>query len=203
MIMSLSPETRQSLLLRLRDSADQQAWTEFYEIYQPLIYRFARTKGLQDAEACDVVQDVVLTVNRAIERFEHREHSGSFRKWLRTITKNVALNQLRRCSRERVSQTVVDGHADAVAIFDNDAVAEREFEYEHRRQVFLWAANQLQHRFSPQNWSAFWRTCVDGVAIEAVAEELDMEVGAIYVARCRVIARIREIVELRTAEENL
>ena len=203
MIMSLSPETRQSLLLRLRDSADQQAWTEFYEIYQPLIYRFARTKGLQDAEACDVVQDVAMTVNRAIERFEYREQTGSFRKWLRTVTTNVALNQLRRRSQERVAPVSVDSADGAVAVFDNDAVAEREFEYEHRRQVFLWAANQLQHRFSPQNWNAFWRTCVDGVAIEAVAEELDMEVGAIYVARCRVIARIRDLVELRTAEENL
>ena len=200
MLMSSQPETRHSLLLRLRNREDQQAWHEFFEIYQPLIYRLARARGAQDAEAQDITQDVLMSVSRAMESYQLQQHAGAFRGWLATITRNTTLNRLRSLqSRQQaeVEQVSLDGVSGDAGF---DATAEREFQYEHRRQVFLWAAGQLRDRFSQHNWDAFWLTCVEGQSIESAADRLQMSQGAVYVARCRVIARLREIVELRTGE---
>ena len=100
------PETRKSLLLRLKhtntstanaslDPAQQQAWADFVVIYEPLIYRLARAKGLQHADAQDMTQDVFATVGGAIDRFD-AEAKGSFRGWLFRITRNLVINHLTR-----------------------------------------------------------------------------------------------------------
>jgi RNA polymerase sigma-70 factor (ECF subfamily) len=198
--MSRQPETRHSLLLRLRDRDDQQAWHEFFEIYQPLVYRLARARGAQDAEAEDIAQDVMLAVTRAIEQFEVDRDGNSFRSWLATITRNLALNRLRNVKTRPAAGQLESGQLERLPGDLGDERARREFAYEHRRQVFLWAAGQLRERFSERNWNAFWQTCVEGRSVAEVADELGIAAGAVYVARCRVIARLREIVELKTAE---
>ncbi len=195
------PETRSSLLLRLRDAGDQQAWTEFLEIYQPLILRLARQKGLQDADAREVTQEALIAVAGAISRWEVDPERGSFRGWLATIARNLVVNFLIRQSRHPRGS----GDSDFARWLDEvpslDSGESQLFDLERRRQTFLWAAAEIESEFRLPTWRAFWETCVVCREIEDVACELKMSAGAIYVARSRVMKRLREKIT-ETGHEN-
>src|SRR6185436_11170217 len=98
--MTLIPTTRASLLLRLRDPKDHDAWVEFVSLYEPVIYRLLRRIGLQDADALEVLQDLFLAVNRNIERWQLGAEHGSFRGWLRRVTRNLVVSWIRRQRRQ-------------------------------------------------------------------------------------------------------
>ncbi len=100
--MPLTPTTRASLLLRLCDSEDHEAWVEFVTLYEPIIYRLMRQNGLQDADARDVMQELLLTVSRSIDRWEPRE-GGSFRGWLRRVARNLVIHWLKQRGRQAVA----------------------------------------------------------------------------------------------------
>jgi len=206
MSASFQPTTRHSLLLRLHDRQDHQAWLEFVEIYEPLIYRLARRRGFQDADAKEIAQEVLFAVNRSIERFTPGQHAGSFRGWLARITKNLVIDRFRseKSHNQRFHPELGQPIANSrdKAVLENAEQIASIFEWEHRRQVFYWAADQLRHRYNERTWLAFWRTCVAGESVEQVARELSMTTGAIYVARCRIIARLREIVALHSNQEQ-
>ena len=101
--MGSTPETRPSLLIRVRDPADQAAWQEFVEIYQPVILRLARRKGMQAADADDVAQEILVAVARAVEQREHDPKRAKFRTWLGRVAHNAILNALTRGRPDRGS----------------------------------------------------------------------------------------------------
>lgn len=193
--MMTAPETRPSLLLRLRDAGDQQAWSEFLEIYQPLIQRLIRQRGLQEADACEVTQEVFIAVSGAIGRWETNASRGSFRGWLATIARNLVVNFLIRQTRHPRGT----GDSDFARWLDDVPAADcgesQLFDLERRRQVFLWATGEIESEFRPDTWRAFWETSVTGRAVSEVASDLKMSAGAVYVARSRVMKRLREKVE--------
>lgn len=92
MTVDNSPLTRASLLVQLRDGSNHAAWQEFLRLYGPVVYGFARNRGLQDADAADLVQDVMRSVMNAIGRFDYDRRQGTFRGWLFTITRNKVFN---------------------------------------------------------------------------------------------------------------
>src|SRR5713101_315098 len=94
------PATRASLLVRLRDRQDHAAWSEFVRLYAPLVYRFARRRGLQDADAADLMQEVLRSVSGAMGRLNYDPGRGSFRGWLYTITRNKLNTFLTRQKRQ-------------------------------------------------------------------------------------------------------
>jgi RNA polymerase sigma factor (sigma-70 family) len=198
----MEPTTRRSLVLRLRNREDEAAWSEFVEIYEPLIYRLLRHKGIQDADARDLCQEVFRAVASAIERWDPDPARGSFRGWLFRITRNLMINFLvaqRRAPRGTGSTSVQELLEAQPA---DDAAAEEEFASEFRRRAFRWAAGQVQREFTEATWQAFWKTGVDNRPIAEVARELGLSVGAVYIARSRVLARLRDRVEQLTKESG-
>jgi RNA polymerase sigma-70 factor (ECF subfamily) len=189
--MNFAPETRASLLIRVRDPADQAAWHEFVEIYRPIILRLARQKGMQEADAEDVAQQVLAAVAKAVEQRGHDPKRAKFRTWLGRVAHNTILNALTRGKPDRGSgdsalQALLVEHESPTGP-DSDLL-----QLEHRREVFRWAARQVRKEFHKTTWDAFWLTAVEGRPVEDVAEELAKNRGAIYAARSRVLRRIQE-----------
>src|SRR5262245_8475014 len=91
-----TPLTRASLLVRIRDGSDRDAWQQFVEVYAPVVYRYARRRGLQDADAADLMQEVMRSVAAAAGRLDYDPTRGSFRGWLFTVTRNKLFNFLDR-----------------------------------------------------------------------------------------------------------
>jgi RNA polymerase sigma-70 factor (ECF subfamily) len=195
-IMSEAPDTHVSLLLRLRDAGDQQAWAEFVEMYAPLVYRLARRYGLQDADAADLTQDALGAAAAALPRFDYDAGRGSFRGWLLTVARNL----LRKFLRSRRRQPAGGGDPAIQALLAQHPAPNEveEWERDYRRRLFDYVARCVRAQFRPSTWEAFWRTAVGGEDPQAVAAALGLSVGAVYIARTRVLARVRE--EVRQLE---
>jgi RNA polymerase sigma-70 factor (ECF subfamily) len=191
--MAEIPPTRASLLVRLRDPRDDDAWREFVGVYAPLIYGYVRKQGLQDADAADLCQDVLTAVAGAIGRLEYDPARGAFRNWLFTIVRHKLSS--RRKTGSRHPQLCNDALAVHVMQQCAAPAATAEWETEWERSVFAWACEQVRPNVTDASWHAFWRTAIDGQSSKQVAAELGMTVAAIYVARSRVLARLRELVQ--------
>lgn len=201
--MRNSPETRASLILRLRDRDDLQAWQEFSEIYQPLVFRLAVAKGFQHSDALDLAQEVLVRVAGAVDRWDPAAEKGSFRGWLYRIARNLMIDFL---NRDRRQPSAIGSGGPLSQDFLNLAPARetaesRAFDLEFRRQVFNWAADRIQSSFTDTTWTAFWRTAVENQPAVAVAAKLNLSVGAVYVARSRVMQRFRQEVRRVIREE--
>lgn len=184
------PDTRPSLLLRVRDPDDHRAWEEFVAIYRPLVVRLARRRGLQDADSQDLAQAVLAAVAKGIEQWTPDPERARFRSWLTTIARNAIFNQL---SRRRPDSAVGGDHPLAeIAVSADD---EDELEQERRRELFRWAAKQVRPEFAEPTWRAFWLSTVEGLTVEETAQELEKTIGAVYAARSRVMRRLREKVQ--------
>lgn len=191
--MPPTPTTRASLLLKLRDPQDHAAWMEFVSLYEPVIYRLLRKSGLRDADALDVLQELLLAVNRSIERWELGEDRGSFRGWLRRVTRNLVISWVRRQKRQVTTSAVdLDGLLETQPATDGPETDE--FDQELQRALFRQASLCVQSEVAPRTWEAFHETSVLGNSIADAAIKLGMSIGAIRVAKCRVIARLREVV---------
>ena len=198
--MTSSPHTRPSLLVRIRDAADREAWRQFVDLYAPLVYRFARRRGLQDADAADLAQDVLHAVARSSERLEYDPRKGSFRGWLFTVARNKLHTFLRR--RERQRRRIEDVAVDRLAEEPTAPESEEEalWEQEYQQRLFDWAAEQVRGHFQARTWQAFWQTAVEARPPREVAEGLGLSVGAVYIAKSRVLARLKEQVQLMQLE---
>jgi RNA polymerase sigma factor (sigma-70 family) len=190
--MTITPTTRASLLLRLCNPSDHEAWVEFVSLYEPVIYRVLRRTGLQEADALEVMQDLFLAVNRNIERWEPGREQGSFRGWLRRVTRNLVVSWVRRQRREVTTSMIdLDSLLQPPAVDGPDS---DEFDRELRRALFHKASKQVREEVRPQTWEAFWEVAVTGTSTADIASKLGMTVGAVRVAKCRILARLREVV---------
>ncbi len=193
--VSLSEDTRASLLLRLQDSGDTEAWTEFTQIYGPLIRRIAKRFDLQRADEEELQQDVWLVVHQKLSKFQSNGQRGAFRKWLMTVARNTAIDHLRSTATKHVMRHSMGWSQLVELAAPHSDALEKEYLYEEQKALFAWAADQVRSTCEPTTWSAFWETSVRQRDINAVAEELGMSVGQVYVARCRILARLRSMVE--------
>ena len=195
--MNENPKTRNSLILRLKEPADAEAWFQFCEIYQPLILRIAKSRGLQTADASDLAQDVFIRVAKSVRRWEPDPNKGSFRCWIGTIARNLTIDFMRRQKRQPVSAN------DPAMQNLPERCAESDFyDAEYEKQLFAWAAEKIKPSFQSNTWQAFWRTAVEQQDVSEVAESLGVSTGTVYMARSRVIAKLRKTVERFSEAEH-
>jgi RNA polymerase sigma-70 factor (ECF subfamily) len=176
--------TPASLLERVRQRDDAESWSRFVELYTPVIYGWARRIGLQESDACDVVQDVLAILLQKIGEFRY-DPDRSFRAWLKT----VALNRVRERQRRGAERPYPDGDGRSLA---DSAESQAFWDAEYRRDLLRRAVSLMQSDFHPTTWKACWETVVQGRPAAQVAAELGIKVGAVYAARFRVVTRLRE-----------
>jgi RNA polymerase sigma-70 factor (ECF subfamily) len=181
--MTSTPVT---LLERLRRADDPSAWSDFVHLYTPLLYAWACRAGLGDADAADLVQDVFAVLVRELPGFDYQP-GRSFRGWLRT----VLLNCWRTGQRRRRPQTVPSEDLDhRPAPADPDLPGEAE----ERRELVRRALALIEGEFAPGTWQAFRRHAMEGRPAAEVAAALGTSVNAVYLARSRVLRRLRQMV---------
>jgi RNA polymerase sigma-70 factor (ECF subfamily) len=173
-----------SLLERLRRPEDRAAWSQFVNLYTPLLYRWAQGTGLPEADAADLLQDVFTTLLRELPRFEY-EPGKSFRAWMRTIL----LNRWRTLQRRRAPRPVPPERLEGEP---GDADPDLPGEAEERRELVRRALALIEGDFAPATWQAFREYVLADRPAEEVARELGLSVNAVYMARSRVLRRLRE-----------
>lgn len=191
---SSPPETRASLILRLQDPDDIAAWDEFAAIYAPVVFRSARRLGLQDADADDVVQEVLSAVARSVKDWIARDDRGAFRSWLYRIARNIAIDFLTR-RRHRPWSAGGDEAAGVLNEVEATANVSSQFDIEVRREIFTRASEMVRSRVNDKTWQAFHRTAVLGQPIDTVAAQLGVSVGSVYIARSRMMKQLRNAVK--------
>lgn len=197
----ISPETRASLIVRLGNPSDDLAWSEFLQIYEPMLFRLASRWGLQEADAREVVQDTLVGVSKSIRGYSTDKQGASFRRWLSTIARNKLADHLSKRSKQEQGS----GDSDVGRWLNQQAAddsATSVWDWNQRREVFNWAAKKVCAQVNEQTWQAFHRTTVLAEDVKVVANDLGVREGMIYVARSRVMARLRKVVELWMAEQR-
>jgi len=185
--------TRPSLLIRLRDPGDHDAWSQFVTIYTPLIFGFCRGRGLAETDARDVTQEVLRAVAQSIPRFQYDRARSSFRNWLFTVVRSKLNNFLASSARQprAASETTLLQYAETAA----SPSLEEAWRREYQSGLVSWAAAQIQSEFKAETWNAFWRTAIAGEPAETVAGELGLSLNALYIARSRVTSRLRQLIQ--------
>lgn len=191
--MNEIPQTRASLLLRLGNES-QDAWPEFISIYESALYGFCRAKGLQDADAQDVLQDVLTAVMKKLPDWNPDSDKGSFRGWLFRVARNIAVDEVKR----KANKVTASGDSQVgrmLAEVPGPAdLQDQSFETEYQRALLDWASNQVKSEVRENTWLSFRKTALEGQKAEQVAEALGISVGTVYTAKCRVVARIRNVI---------
>jgi len=195
--MNNEPETRLSLLLRLRDLNDTAAWSQFVRLYLPLVYHYLRRRGMQDADAADVGQEVLKSVAAAMPGFDYDPARGNFRGWLLTVVRSRTADWLRARSRREIvaGDSAIAPHRqqqEAEAALDEER---RQWEADYQNAIFQCAVEQVQPQVNSATWRAFWQTSVEGQPAAEVAAALGLTTGAVYVARSRVTARLKQQIQ--------
>lgn len=199
--MNSIPPTQPTLLVRIRDAQDQEAWERFVDLYAPLVYGFLRKRGLQDADAADLTQDVLRVVAVAAQRLEYDARLGSFRGWLFTIVQNRLTDHWRKEGIREHGAGDSQAHEQLHALPQPGLDSTAEWDADYHRQLFQYAAGVVRQDFSEVTWQAFWQTAVEGQPGKTVAEKLGLTVAAVYLAKGRVMTRLKDQVRQLIGEE--
>jgi RNA polymerase sigma-70 factor (ECF subfamily) len=187
------PETDHSLIDRAKNMTDGASWLEFVGIYQPVVYRMARRRGLQDADALDVSQQIFSSIARSLAGWEHSDDRPPFRAWLSTIARNAITTALTRRWPDQGSGS--SSVAEALGQLPSAEQTNAELLLETRREMVRWAAEQIRPEFTELTWKIFWEIATQEATVAEVSTSSGRSIGAIYVARHRVLSRLREKME--------
>jgi RNA polymerase sigma-70 factor (ECF subfamily) len=184
-------ETSPSLLEQLRAGPQEEAWRKLVGLYAPMLYGWIHRYSIQSSDADDLVQEVLSTLVRELPQFQYDPERGSFRSWIRTIL----ANRIKEFFRARQSLAQPAGgsggpmHLDQLA--DPNSDLSRVWNEEHDRHVAHTLLNVIRTDFEPKTWHAFERTTLHGAKAADVATELGMSANAVFIAKSRVLRRLR------------
>jgi RNA polymerase sigma-70 factor (ECF subfamily) len=185
-------ETSLSLLDSLRLHPDQEAWRRLVDLYTPLIRGWLRRQGMADQDTEDVVQEVLAVVFRKLPEFDRQPHTGAFRSWLRTITVNCLRQSWRRRGRQPLGAGGTDFGQFLDQLADPGSGLSRLWDEEHDRYITQRLLEAIRPSFEPKTWRAFQRVALDGIRPDDVAAELGLTVNAVFIAKSRVLTRLRQ-----------
>lgn len=189
--------TRISLILRVRDTRDAESWEEFVQIYEPMIQNIAARLGLSPEDREDASQTVLVNLTKSIDQWNSDSEQASFRGWLYRVAKNTILNYLKSKS-HRWTHHHQTGNEHMIEKIDQ---LDAGYEIEFLRQAMLYLAQKIKSDFEPTNWSAFWLTYSQQMTVEEAATELGISKSRVYVARSRIIKRLK-LEALRLNEDD-
>jgi RNA polymerase sigma-70 factor (ECF subfamily) len=187
-------ETRQSLLLRAQ-TGEEGAWKDLTDLYRPLIIGWLNRQGVPAGELDDLSQDILLSVVKHLPTFEHSGRRGAFRSWLRTIVCSRTADYWRALDAGTQAQGGSGATAALQQLADPDSDLNRQWDEEHDRYVLNCLLDLVEEEFEPATLQAFRRLALDGASGAEVAQELGLSVAAVYVAKSRVLQRIRQEAE--------
>lgn len=193
--------TQWSLIVRLQDPCDQEAWREFSENYHAAILQSLIRKGLMQQDAEDITQQVMMSIANTLSKRPHDPDRAKFRTWLERVIKNAAINALRDSSKRAAAKGGTDALSLLNAIPSQDDAQEL-LAQEYQKQLVRVASKVIENEFQPDTWQMFWRSTVLGLPIEQVAKELGKQVGSVYASRSRVMRRLRMEIERMQTEEQ-
>lgn len=195
------PTTRITLLQRVGDQLDRGSWDRFERVYGPLIHRYCVRRGVQDADAADIVQDVMLQVSRGIGSFRYDAERGRFRNWLGTLTHRAMLKHMAKWRRATVAfEEASVGWSPCLQACPH-ALDEGWVEA-FNAYVFEESLKRLQLSFSEEEWRAFHGTFIENRPANEVALDLSRPVGWVYQAKSRVIRQVKNEI-LYLAEDSV
>jgi RNA polymerase sigma-70 factor (ECF subfamily) len=184
--------TSLSLLNRLRHSPENEGWNRLTELYAPLIRKWLNRYDVQDSDAQDLVQEVLLTVSKDLGSFDHPGQPGAFRGWLKAIL----INRLRKFwrSRDRRPHARGDSDIDAKIAQLDDPTSELSqiWNREHDQYVLQQLLALAEPHFEPNTWKAFCRVALEGAKADVVAQEMGISKNAVIIAKSRVLSRLRQ-----------
>ena len=185
-------ETSPSLLHQLREAPDAHSWQRLVDLYTPLMLGWLRRYGMKDADADDVIQETLTIVFRKLPDFQRLPQTGAFRSWLRRITVNCLRDywKSRKSRREAPGDTRFDDMLGQLE--DPTSGLSQVWDEEHDQHVMNHLLTRIRGQFSPQTWAAFERVARDGANPQEVAEELGITVNAVFIAKSRVLSRLRQ-----------
>lgn len=179
--------TSVTLLQRVRQREDHAAWQRFVVLYTPLLFRWTQVAGLPVQEAADLIQDVFIILATELPAFDYDPQRGNFRGWLKTIT----IRKCREQQRRRSLAVGRGGDEDPVATVADDE-PDGFWEHEYRELLARRALDLMQDQFPPRVWQACWETVVNGATAAQAGQQLGMSEAAVYVAKFRVLRRLRQ-----------
>ena len=185
-------------LLGLLQADEPDAWDRLVVLYSPLIYQWCRGMGISDQEMPDLFQDVFQSVARSIRSFRRNVSGGTFRGWLRVVTRNKVNDHYRRSRHEprgaggTEAQLRLSRLVDPVSNNGEPEYSSEADDPDAQGELFRRALLLVRPRFQEQTWQAFWRTSIEGKSTCEVATELSMTPGAVRVAKSRVLQRLRQ-----------
>ena len=185
-------ETSLSLLNRLRRSPESQSWDRLVGLYAPLIRAWLRKYDVQESDAEDLAQEVLLAVSKDLGKFEHAGQPGAFRGWLKAIL----VNRLRRFWRVRDRSPQARGDSDMdprlAQLDDPSSEMSLIWNREHDQYVLRQLLALAEPHFARNTWAAFCRVALDGAKADVVAQEMGISRNAVIIAKCRVLSRLRQ-----------
>lgn len=197
--MNQWPTTQDSMLQQLADPASQDAWFDFARIYEPVIYRFSRKRGLQHADAIEVTQRVMLGVLRSAPEWQQGEPPSHFRAWLKSVASNTLVNLTMRESKHRADGGEPNSRQPVVELATDEGLT---WQTEEKRSILRNALTRIRPEFSDESWAAFERTLLNRESVRSVAVDLNKSEGAIYAARARIVKRLQRESKLLEARHD-
>lgn len=181
--------TRNSLL-QLAGAGAGDAWNELDGLYRPFIYDWFSLQGLHAAEIDDLSQEVLKTLFQELPRFQHPGKVGSFRGWLKTICLNRLL-AYRRQQRARGQAVGGSDFQEVLAGLPEEDQLAAEWDREHHQAMLRYLFRLIEHQFEPETLAVFRRIVLDERSVAEVTAEFGISIGKVYVARSRVLRRLR------------